>query len=91
MRPAACRVVLHRGPVPEMAPFPVPGCSSLWTVSCCWGAWLVLVRGNCVCHAVSVGLQSGAALIDVQLDVGPLPPSSSSQTVTGCQLGGFPV
>ena len=91
MRPAACRVVLHRGPVPEMAPFPVPGCSSLWTVSCCWVGWLVLVRGNCVCHAVSVGLQSGAALIDVQLDVGPLPPSSSSQTVTGCQLGGFPV
>jgi hypothetical protein len=33
----------------------------------------------------------GAALIDVRLDVGPLPPSSSSQTVAGCLLGGFPV
>ncbi len=36
------------------------------------------------------GLQSGAALIDVCLDVGPLPPRSSSPTVSGCQLGGFP-
>jgi hypothetical protein len=47
------------------------------------GGWLVLVR-------VCVDLQSGAALIDVRLDVGPLPPSSSPQTVAGCQLGGFP-
>jgi hypothetical protein len=55
------------------------------------GGWLVLVRGCCACHAVSVGLQSGAAFIDVRLDVWPLPPRSSSQTVAGCQLGGFPV
>ena len=26
-----------------------------------------------------------------QLDVGPLPPRSSSPTVAGCRLGGFPV
>jgi hypothetical protein len=34
---------------------------------------------------------SGANLIDVRLDVGPLPPRSSSPTVAGCWLGGFPV
>jgi len=33
----------------------------------------------------------GCALINVLLDVGPLPPRSSSPTVAGCQLGGFPV
>ncbi len=33
----------------------------------------------------------GAALIDVRLDVGPLPPCSSSPTVAGCRLGGIPV
>jgi hypothetical protein len=49
------------------------------------------VRGISVCRVVCGGLQSGAALIDVRLDVGPLPPSSSSLTVTGCWLGGFPV
>ena len=41
----------------------------------------MLVRGCDACHAVCVGLQSGAALIDVCLDVGSLPPRSSSQTV----------
>jgi hypothetical protein len=51
----------------------------------------VLVRGGDACHAVGGGLQSGAALIDVRLDVGPLPPRSPSPTVAGCQLGGFPV
>ena len=51
----------------------------------------MLVRGDVTCLAVSVGLQSGATLIDVRLDVGPLPPRSSSQTVAGCLLGGFPV
>jgi hypothetical protein len=70
--------------------FPVPGCSSLWTESCCWGGWLV--RDGVVCIAVCGGLQLGAALINVCLDVGPLLPSSSSQTVAGCLfLGGFPV
>ncbi len=43
------------------------------------------------CHAVCGGLQSGTALIDVRLDVGPLPPRSSSPTVAGCRLGGFSV
>jgi hypothetical protein len=51
----------------------------------------MLLRGCDACRAVSGGLQSGAALIDVRLDVGSLPPRSSSQTVTGCRLGGFPV
>jgi len=51
----------------------------------------VLVRISDTCHAVGGGLQSGAALMDVRLDIGPLPTSSSSQTVAGCWLGGFPV
>jgi hypothetical protein len=88
-----------RGPQPAvwcgaavLAPFPVPGRSSLWTVSCCWGGWLVLLLRGCdACHAVGGGLQSGAALIGVRLDVWSLPARSSSQTVTGCRLGGFPV
>jgi hypothetical protein len=49
-----------------------------------------MVQGGVACHAVGGGLQSGAALIDVRLDVGPLPPRSSSPTVVGCRLGGFP-
>ena len=44
-----------------------------------------------LCRAVGGGLQSGAALIGIRLDVGSLPPRSSSLTVTGCRLGGFPV
>ncbi len=90
--PAACRVVRRSGPATALTPFPVQGSSSLWTVSCCWGGWLVLLlRGSDACLAVSGGLQSGAALIGVRLDVWSLPPSSSSLTVTGCRLGGFPV
>ncbi len=50
----------------------------------------MLVRGGDACRAVGGGLQSGAALIDVRLDVGPLPPRSSSPTVAGCRLGGYP-
>jgi hypothetical protein len=52
---------------------------------------VLLLRGCDACRAVGGGLQSGAALIGVRLDVGSLPPRSSSQTVTGCRLGGFPV
>jgi hypothetical protein len=52
---------------------------------------VLLLRGCDACRAVSGGLQSGAALIGVRLDVGSLPPRSSSLTVTGCRLGGFPV
>jgi hypothetical protein len=90
--PTAGRVAWRRGPAPALAPFPVPGRSSLWTVSCCWGGWLVLLLRGCdVCSAVSGGLQSGAALICVRLNVLSLPPCSSSPTVTGCRLGGFPV
>jgi hypothetical protein len=58
--PAACRVALRSGPAPALAPFPVPGRSSLWTVSCCWGGWLVLLlRGCAACGAVGGCLQSG--------------------------------
>jgi hypothetical protein len=90
-RPAAGRVARRHGPAPALAPFPVPGRSSLWTVSCYWGWWLVLLWDCDACRAVCGGLQSGAALIDVRLDVWSLPPRSSSQTVAGCLLGGFPV
>jgi hypothetical protein len=48
------------------------------------------VRVVCACLAVSGCLRSGAALVDVRLDVVPLPSHSSSQTVTGCWLGGYP-
>ena len=51
----------------------------------------MLVRGCDACRAFGGGLQSGAALIDVRLDVGPLPPRSSLPTVAGCRLDGFPV
>ncbi len=71
----------------------------LWPPSPCRGAapcGLCLVAGGggwcCCCGAAVSGvLQSGAALIGVRLDVWSLPPRSSSQTVTGCRLGGFPV
>jgi len=51
---------------------------------------LVLVRGGGACRAVGGGMRSRAALVDVRLDVVPLPPSSSSPTVAGCWLGGYP-
>ena len=35
--------------------------------------------------------QKGVALVDVRLDVVPLPPRSSSPTVAGCRLGGYPL
>ena len=49
----------------------------------------MLLRGCDACHTVSGSLQSEAALIDVLLDVGSLPPGSSSPTVAGCCLVGF--
>jgi len=55
------------------------------------GGCLTLVRGVGVFCVVGGGLRLGVALVDVRLDVVPLLPSSSSQTVAGCQLGGFPV
>ena len=44
-------------------------------------------------RAVGGSLRLGVALVDVRLDVVPLPPRSSSPTVSGCslRLGGFPV
>jgi hypothetical protein len=42
-------------------------------------------------QSVGGGLRSGAALVDVRQDVVPLPPRSSSPTVAGCRLGGYPV
>jgi hypothetical protein len=50
------------------------------------GRGLVLVRGCGACRAVCVGLHSGPALVDVHLDVVPLPPRSSSPTMAGCWL-----
>jgi hypothetical protein len=44
---------------------------------------VLLLRGCDACRAVGGGLQLGAALIGVRLDVGSLPPRSSSPTVTG--------
>ena len=51
----------------------------------------MLLRGCDACRKVGGGLQSEAALIDVRLDVGSLPPRSSLPTVAGCRLGGFSV
>ncbi len=51
----------------------------------------MLLRVGDACRGVCGGLQSGAALIGVRLDVGPLPSHSSSQTVASCRLGGFSV
>jgi hypothetical protein len=64
-------------------------------VSLCGGpaqatGWLVPVRGGGACRAVSGGLRSGAALVGVRLDVGPLPPRFSLPAVAGCRMGGFP-
>jgi hypothetical protein len=72
----------------------VCGFQVVWVVEVCvvvcillLGGWLVLVQGDCACHAVGDGLRSGATLVDVRLDVVPLPPRSSSQTVAGCWMG----
>ena len=42
-------------------------------------------------RAVGGSLRLGVALVNVCLDVVPLLSCSSSQTVLGCLLGGFPV
>jgi hypothetical protein len=65
--------------------------AQLWTASFCWGGWLV--RCGAATHAERsvTACNSEAALIDVRLDVGSLPPRSSSPTVAGCRLGGFSV
>ena len=55
------------------------------------GGWVVLVRVGVACLSVGGGLRSGAALVNVRLDVVPLQPRSSLQTVADCLLGGYPV
>ena len=57
--PAAGRVAQRGGPAPALTPFPVPGRSSLWTASRCWGGWLVLVRGGGACRAVGAACNRG--------------------------------
>jgi len=60
--------------------------AQLWTASFCWGV-AGAMQGCDTGRSVGGGLQSEAALIDVRLDVGSLPPRSSSQTVAGRRVG----
>jgi len=53
------------------------------------GGCLSLVRGGGVFHVVGGGLHLGVALVDVRLDVVPLPPRSSSATVRVVGWVGF--
>ena len=46
---------------------------------------------DCITSADFGGLSSGAAPVVVRLDVVPLPPHSSAQTVAGYRLVGYPV
>ncbi len=87
--PAAGRVARRNGPAPALATFPVQGCSSGLRPFA--GGVAGAMRVCDACRAVGGGLQSEAALIDVRLDVGSLPPRSSLPTVAGCRLGGFSV
>ena len=48
------------------------------------GGCLVLVRVGCACHAVSGGLRSGAARVDVRLDKVPLLPSPAQFFLANC-------
>jgi len=52
--------------------------------------FVTIVRGAAEMQSArsSLGFDT---LIDVSLDVGSLPPRSSSPTVAGCRLGGFSV
>jgi len=69
-RPAAGRVARSSGPAPALAPFPVPGRSSLWTASCCWGG------GWCCCGAETDAARSTATC-------NRRPPSSKSASTSG--------
>ncbi len=69
-QPAAGRVALRGGPAPELAPFPVPGCSlllPLLRVAChCWG-----LTCGCLCaspaeHTRDVSELRGRPLVDAR-------------------------
>jgi hypothetical protein len=70
-RPTAGRVALCNGPAQALAPFPVPGCSSLWTVSCCWGGGWCCCCGDATHAARSVAARNRG------------PPSSTSASTSG--------
>ena len=53
------------------------------------GGWSLLVQVGGVYRTVGGGLRSGAALVDVRLDVGPLLPCSSLPTVAVVCWVGF--
>jgi len=52
--------------------------------------WVLVRKTASPAHADVGGLSSGAAPVVVGLDVVPLPPRSSTPTVAGCPLGGYP-
>ena len=88
---AVGRVARRSGPAQALAPFPCRGAAPC-------GLCLVAGGGGWCCCGVAThapwsvaACNRRAALIDVRLDVGSLAPRSSSPTVAGCQLGGFPV
>ena len=64
-------------------------CESVRGGLCVVAGCLVLVRGGWAFRAVGEGLRLGVALVDVRLDVVPLPPRSSSPNAAGCRLGGI--
>jgi len=69
-------------------------CCPLWHPAYCPMGTVprVLVRRTTSpSHADFCGLSSGADPVIVRLDVVPLPSRSSSPTVAGCLLGGYPV
>jgi hypothetical protein len=84
---------LRRGPVPGAARCQPRG--DAWR-SCVsdgplpWDGWSWCETKTYAVLSVVACIRSGAALVNVRLDVVPLPSSSSSQTVTGCWLGGYP-
>jgi hypothetical protein len=75
---------------------PIPRAGTQLPVDCVLllggGVWCCYGSATHTSHLpVGGGLKSAADLIDVRLEVGSLPPRSSSPTVTGCWLGGFSV
>ncbi len=90
--PTVGRVSQRNGPAPALAPFPVPGPAPCGLCLVAGGGGWCCCCGAAMHAALSVeACKSGAALIGFCLFVWTLPPSSSSPTVTGRRLGGFPV